>query len=94
MHGDYGVPQNRYRVFFVGMKNNHQFKFPEKFNYKITTYEALSDLPSLEDGITKTTYLYPATNPYQKKCAKNKRYYPTMNQLIIRMQQKYYFQNS
>lgn len=64
---DYGVPQNRYRVFFVGMKNSHQFKFPEKFNYKITTYEALSDLPSLEDGITKTTYLYPATNPYQKK---------------------------
>ena len=34
---DYGVPQNRYRVFFVGMKNSHQFKFPEKFNYKITT---------------------------------------------------------
>lgn len=43
---DYGVPQNRYRVFFVGMKNKG-FKFPEPYDYKVTTKEAIGDLPVL-----------------------------------------------
>ena len=43
---DYGVPQNRYRVFFVGMKNTG-FKFPEPYDYKVTTKEAIGDLPVL-----------------------------------------------
>lgn len=45
---DYGVPQNRYRVFFVGMKNK-QFEFPTPFESKVSTSEAISDLPSLEE---------------------------------------------
>lgn len=64
---DYGIPQNRYRVFFVGLKNGKYFQFPEPFNYKVTTYEALSDLPSLEDGIKKSFYLDVELTPYQRK---------------------------
>ncbi|HFI0162396.1 TPA: DNA cytosine methyltransferase [Streptococcus suis] len=44
---DYGVPQNRYRVFFIGIKDN-VFEFPEEFPYKVSCKEALSDLPSLD----------------------------------------------
>lgn len=44
---DYGVPQNRYRVFFIGIKDNC-FEFPDKFSYKVSCKEALSDLPSLD----------------------------------------------
>ncbi len=50
---DYGVPQNRRRAIFVGLKNGHQFSFPEAFDApKITAKEALSDLPEygIEDG--------------------------------------------
>lgn len=43
---DYGVPQNRYRVFFVGMKKG-KFIFPEVHSSKVTTEDALSDLPEL-----------------------------------------------
>lgn len=53
---DYGVPQNRRRVIFVGVKGKNDFVFPnpefgDKKN-KITTAEAISDLPDrdLEDG--------------------------------------------
>lgn len=44
---DYSVPQNRYRVFFIGIKDN-VFEFPEEFPYKVSCKEALSDLPSLD----------------------------------------------
>lgn len=67
---DYGVPQNRYRVFFVGMKNKN-FKFPQKLNYKITTKEALSDLPPLSADERKTEYLSNPLNEYQKKLRGN-----------------------
>ena len=46
---DYGVPQNRNRVFFIGIQNK-KFIFPEPFNYKVTTYEAISDLIQSEDS--------------------------------------------
>ncbi|MGH2324714.1 DNA cytosine methyltransferase [Streptococcus uberis] len=63
---DYGVPQNRHRVFFVGMKNTI-FHFPETFPNKISTREALSDLPSL-DNITLFSdhYISKPQNTYQE----------------------------
>ena len=67
---DYGVPQNRYRVFFVGMKNK-KYVFPEKHNKKITTEEALSDLPPLENLEAKTEYLSKPLNDYQKQMRNN-----------------------
>jgi DNA (cytosine-5)-methyltransferase 1 len=51
---DFGAPQNRKRVFFVGLKNK-EFKFPSPIfdaKNKITCYQAISDLPDkdIEDG--------------------------------------------
>lgn len=40
---DYGVPQNRYRVFFVGIKGK-KFKFPEVLGYKLSAKDGISDL--------------------------------------------------
>ena len=63
---DYGVPQNRKRAIFVGLKNNSNFYFPEKSVLHLTTsFEALSDLPenSLTDG---SSYRIAANCDYQK----------------------------
>ena len=61
---DYGVPQNRQRVFFVGLLEGN-FEFPEKFNNKISTEEAINDLiNSTEDKTQK--YSTPSKNEYQK----------------------------
>jgi len=53
MASDFGVPQNRKRAFFVGTSNNKMFEFPKsKENSKVTSEEAISDLPelSVKDG--------------------------------------------
>ncbi|MDD5437922.1 MAG: DNA cytosine methyltransferase [Patescibacteria group bacterium] len=53
---DYGVPQNRRRVVFVGIQGKNNFEFPEGTckdqKTKITCFQALSDLPegSLAEG--------------------------------------------
>ena len=50
---DYGVPQNRKRAFFVGVKNKKEFIFPEPtIKSPVTTEDAISDLPenSVKDG--------------------------------------------
>lgn len=63
---DYGVPQNRKRVFFVGMKDQ-EFHFPKEFEYQISAGEALSDLPSLEDTeFVSDQYLCDPLNKYQQ----------------------------
>lgn len=61
---DYGVPQNRCRVFFVGIKKK-KFIFPKANNNKITTYEAISDLSEYE-----FKYTTDPQNSYQKKMRK------------------------
>lgn len=40
---DYGIPQNRYRVFYVGIKNK-KFEFPAPYNYQLTAKDGISDL--------------------------------------------------
>lgn len=64
---DYGVPQNRKRVVFVGMKAG-EYKYPEKFKKQITCSMALSDLPPLENEIGEefAEYATQAQNEYQK----------------------------
>jgi len=67
---DFGVPQNRRRVFFVGLENGDIFDFPTgnfgtKLNPCITAKEAINDLPqnSVPDG-----GVYPASisSDYQR----------------------------
>jgi len=66
---DYGVPQNRRRVFFVGMLGRNSFEFPAG-NYtdpklKVACSQALSDLPeeSVTDGTENTAK---SESAYQK----------------------------
>lgn len=64
---DYGVPQNRRRVVFVGLENN-RFEYPVPLKEQITCEMALSDLPSLENELGKEEqdYSTPPKNDYQK----------------------------
>ncbi|NBL64372.1 DNA (cytosine-5-)-methyltransferase [Flavobacterium sp. NST-5] len=57
---DYGVPQKRNRFFMVGNMLDVDFTFPEKHKKKVNIKQAISDLPSLQNG-TLTDEL-----PYKK----------------------------
>lgn len=63
---NYGVPQNRHRVFFVGMKKKG-FEFPKEKDYIVSTLEALGDLPSLECQNESNEYICEPQNEYQRK---------------------------
>lgn len=63
---DYGVPQNRRRAIFVGLRGGNEFIFPIPFNTKkVTAEEALSDLPehTVDDG---GAYPFPPLSQYQQ----------------------------
>ncbi len=64
---DYGVPQNRKRVIFVGTKVGN-FEYPAINPNVVTCSMALSDLPALEDelGEEVSEYVAPPQNYYQK----------------------------
>ncbi|MEY8258155.1 DNA cytosine methyltransferase [Erysipelotrichaceae bacterium 66-17] len=64
---DYGVPQNRKRVVFVGMKKGI-FNYPSPKSESVTCKMALDDLPSLENelGQDNVPYDKEASNSYQK----------------------------
>lgn len=70
---DYGVPQMRKRLIFVGVKKEYgNFEFPAPLydkNSYITCAEAISDLPSRENelGEEKDTYTLEPQTEYQKK---------------------------
>ncbi len=77
---DYGVPQNRRRIIFVGLKGKKVFEFPEPTHFdqqgsgltlgkkKVSVGDALSDLPLLkkEMGGEDIKYKKSASNDYQK----------------------------
>lgn len=64
---DYGVPQNRRRVVFVGIKDGADFEYPKPvfIDNKRTTSDAISDLPELgvEEGAANRT---PRLSEYQE----------------------------
>lgn len=68
---DYGVPQLRKRVFFVGLKNKKKYLFPEgslkDAGSWITAEQAISDLPLLENSLGIEFQPYPSEpqNDYQ-----------------------------
>lgn len=69
---DYGVPQIRKRVFFVGLLDSKEFfTYPtpsvSKENY-VTCEDAIGDLPALVDTIGEDVQEYPCEpqTPYQK----------------------------
>lgn len=56
---NYGVPQDRYRVILIGLKQNMNLKFelPKPFNYKVTIADALKNMPEpAKDEICYAAY--------------------------------------
>ena len=48
---DYNVPQERRRIFIVGVKGSeNHFEYPKKIKKKISIKEAIGDLPQLSNG--------------------------------------------
>jgi len=74
---DYGIPQIRKRLFFVGLSKEYgMFEFPKAVKKKeeyVTCEEAISDLPPLEDnlGKDKIAYSEKINSNYQKFMRKN-----------------------
>lgn len=76
---DYGVPQMRKRMFFVGFRkdlNYDYFKFPEAYLSKehyIGTADAISDLPPLTNSLGQESvpYSQKPQSDYQKLMRKN-----------------------
>jgi DNA (cytosine-5)-methyltransferase 1 len=68
---DYGVPQNRHRTFFVGLKGSKMFKMPAPATAfsPLTTEMAISDLPLLdvEQGGEVLKYRKEPENEYQRQ---------------------------
>lgn len=72
---DYGVPQNRVRIFFIGIKSNEEYN-REKMTPKITIpkpitiEQAIMDLPQIQSGEGIEEAEYPCLNTeltdYQK----------------------------
>lgn len=74
---DFGVPQIRKRVFFVGLLDSEKsFEFPSPIldeEHYITCEQAIGDLPALEDGIGEVVQDYPCEpqTEYQAAMRKN-----------------------
>lgn len=60
LSANYGVPQNRERVLFIGCRNDQKLitEIPATVSEdeKVTVYEAISDLDFIGNGETKTAY--------------------------------------
>ena len=66
---DFGVPQNRERVFIIGVRKDLalNWKFPKgNCENVLTVYDAISDLPVVNEGERVTEYDGAPINDYQK----------------------------
>lgn len=72
---DYGVPQNRRRTFFIGLRKGTAFKLPAPFTAfsPITCEMAISDLPLLENelGADSVSYVEAPKNDFQEMIRKS-----------------------
>lgn len=49
---NFGVPQERRRIFIVGTLGENNFEYPQEINKFVTVKDAIDDLPKLENGET------------------------------------------
>lgn len=66
---DFGVPQLRHRIFFIGSRLGLHFVKPEpqlKEDSYVTVWDAIGDLPPLLPGEAAETYTKPPSTPYQR----------------------------
>lgn len=50
----FGVPQERRRIFIVGMHDKNTFEYPTESDKIVTVKDAIADLPQLENGESST----------------------------------------
>ena len=65
----FGVPQNRERVFIIGIRNDLdlEWDYPEGgYQEALTIFDAISDLPPVGEGETVTEYTMEPMNEYQR----------------------------
>ena len=71
---DYGVPQLRKRLIFIGASQDYEVRFPKaklsKDEY-LTVADAINDLPSLESNQEKHHYASTPNNTFQELMRKN-----------------------
>src|SRR5699024_11072956 len=71
---DFGIPQTRKRVFFIGVRNdlNQKYKFPAPTTLfetdKITALQATSDLPLLHNDLGKEVQNYSVSPENEYQC--------------------------
>jgi DNA (cytosine-5)-methyltransferase 1 len=79
---DYGVPQERRRIFFIGSRDSEDIHWPEpthagadvlniygkRLKPYVTVRDAISDLPELKagQGEEELDYIYPAQSAFQR----------------------------
>jgi len=83
---DFGVPQRRKRIIFIGTKKKTRNFFKEKKSSAVTVRNALDDLPILENGnfVNELKYSrYTNLSNYQKKMRKNNGY-TILNNLVTK----------
>jgi len=71
---DYGVPQLRHRIFFVGEREGRVFRGPlatRSASSYVTVWDAIGDLPELLPGEEATRYDKPPSSEYQREMRKN-----------------------
>ncbi len=72
---DYGLPQSRERVFFVGLLSEKFedlfFEFPEKTGFRLGTKDALNDLPLLDNNPSNRKYRFDPENDFQREMRKD-----------------------
>ncbi len=63
---DYGVPQNRNRIFIIGSKTGKIIQDPQKVSKRINVKDALWDLPDINNGhnISEMPYQYEPHSEY------------------------------
>ena len=70
---DFGVPQTRKRVFFVGFRKDLSLSDLKPFSFQVTAGDALLDLPSLRagEGSEYASYSSQPKTDYQRLMRKN-----------------------
>lgn len=63
---DYGIPQLRRRIFFVGDAEGRSFLAPPPTGDSPTVWDAIGDLPELSAGEVATEYSEPPQTEYQR----------------------------
>jgi DNA (cytosine-5)-methyltransferase 1 len=82
---DYGVPQNRWRLFIIGSRHGIQVEFPTpQTGQRIKVREALGDLPPLENGASVCRMPYRTGRPSEYAKSMRGEVVESCNHLVTR----------